>query len=115
MPFKIGQKVFCINADAARCDGRRELVRGSTYTVRWVGHATHLIHGTYLGVRLEEIYRSENGGRWPQYPDMTDTPFCVGRFRPVVKRETNISIFREMLTNCKRENVMGYDGELTGG
>lgn len=101
--FRVGQKVVCINdADGEShwlvptvgdMDG---LTRGCVYTVREIYF--DVVWAKTL-VRLEEIRRP---------PCLLDgQPFECGfypeRFRPVVDRKTDISIFTAMLTDTKVE------------
>lgn len=81
--FRIGQKVVCVNA--APDKGRtfphgKELVLSAIYTVQSTG-----LRGPYdfsSCIALTEI---------------PDWQYRVTRFRPVVDRKTDISIFTEML------------------
>lgn len=94
MAFHVGQKVVCVDAKS-KIGRRTPLVRGATYTVRWSGlFANHWTNGVSVPcVRVAEITR-------PCLDDITneDTPFGSCRFRPVIERKTDISIFTEMLT-----------------
>ena len=97
--FYVGQKVACVDADAVEGDGRVRLREGRIYTVRKI--ATHSVRWFRLPkfkdehrvVWLEEI--TDRPG--------DDTPYCVLRFRPVVERKTDISIFTAMLNPSKVE------------
>lgn len=84
MAFRVGQKVECINDKPDRW-GRAVLVqKGEVYTVAavfdWFG---------LPGLLLEEVKTKEAPG-WHAL-----------RFRPVVERKTDISIFTAMLTPSK--------------
>ena len=99
--FHIGQRVVCVDAKPPRPDGNRYLVEGAIYTIRWVGmhHDLHGIYGTHLRVRLEEVRR-------PRCPKtrVVDMPYGAFRFRPIVERETDISVFEAILDKAtKRE------------
>ena len=56
-----------------------------------------LIYGLYPCVRLEEIYRP----RCPLTGEV-DTPYGAFRFRPIVERTTDISIFEAILDGATR-------------
>src|ERR1700687_6044735 len=94
--FRVGQKVVCVDdmghgrySPFATCNFDLEgLRKGEVYTIRDIGRA--------LGVdvvRLEEIHRSYSSF-------VGDENFYAGqRFRPIVERQTDISIFTKMLTD----------------
>ena len=84
--FRVGQKVVCV--DASRFE--QYLDEGRVYTIT-------SINAPYLRVDC----RSANvtGG-----PD--DYGYDASRFRPIVERKTDISIFKAMLTPAgKKERV----------
>jgi hypothetical protein len=97
--FHVGQKVVCVDADPCTytpagvgdLDG---LTRGEIYTIRRIGESPFW-SGT-PNVWLVEISRPLFFGGEPGYH--------TGRFRPVVERKTDISIFQAML-NPKHEQV----------
>ncbi len=94
MMFHVGQKVVCID-DTRREFGLREwdnrLRRGIIYTIRWVGK---------YGVKLVEINRRTR--------HVSDTYYFADRFRPVIERKTDISIFTAMLAPTSiRDSVKG--------
>lgn len=94
MNFRIGQKVVCI--DAKHLPGMRPdipIVAGEIYTIRWIG----ILRGVPM-VRVEEHFRPNS---WPE----PDIPMLAERFRPVVEKKTDISIFTEMLKPKQRERV----------
>lgn len=84
MNFRVGQKVVCIDASKSWRGDISDLVKGATYTVREV---------FMFGVTLDEVPLPEDY-LW----------FNGHRFRPVVERKTDISIFTKMLTDT-REHV----------
>jgi hypothetical protein len=94
MTFRVGQKVVCVRDDCAREDGVIELVKGQIYTIRWCG-----LDGdgrtSWSCVRLDEIFRDASV---LGYRNNIDCPFAANRFRPIVERKTDISIFTRMLT-----------------
>jgi len=86
MTFRIGQKVVCVDAVGS------ELIFGGVYTIkkvianlsRWRG-----VVGNWTAVQL--------------YETAAESPyvgFCSERFKPVDERQTDISIFREMLVEA---------------
>lgn len=84
MTFRVGQKVVCVDAKGS------ELVLGKVYTIlhiryhvcRWRGQT-----GDWAALKLHEV-RAE-----PQFYG-----FCSERFKPIEKRQTDISVFTAMLT-----------------
>jgi hypothetical protein len=103
MTFYVGQKVVCVDAACTTVLGLQELIEGSTYTIRWVGHAPHkqLRNGrfsTTVCVRLVEILRDTC-----PTTGIVDLPFNIQRFRPVVERKTSIEIFKRMLNPSDRK------------
>ena len=84
MTFRVGQKVVCMDATNTNTLGTPELVKGRIYTLASV----------YLGlVTLVEPTLPVMGFQRPAYIE-----FRESRFRPVVERKTDISIFTAMLT-----------------
>lgn len=99
MNFHVGQKVVCIDAGQTNRIGFQELEKGRVYTVRWVGVDENMnplrpeLNVTLIRIRLVEVARLSA-------PDM-DVPFSSYRFRPVIERKTDISIFTEMLRDVR--------------
>lgn len=89
--FQVGQKVICVD-DAQIIPSSNPIDQiplecGSIYTVRWIGPQYFSgLDKIVLSVRLEETLRP------------FDYPFGADRFRPVVERKTDISVFTRMLT-----------------
>lgn len=94
MTFRVGQKVVCVDASGGpgRWIGDEALERDSIYTI----HSLFIHPKGSTCVRLVEVKRSidcviEHGhdgyGAW--------------RFRPVVERQTDISVFTEILRTTK--------------
>lgn len=84
MAFRVGQKVVCV--DVSNDDGKQWIgddtpVVGEIYTVSAVGLTER---GKY-GIQLVELRRPRRWG------------YQARRFRPVVERKTDISIFTAML------------------
>ena len=96
MNFRVGQKVVCVDdaedfPDVEGIDWRPlEIKKGNIYVVRWCGPHTDNILGTEICVRLVGFVRPDD--------DYDDLPFRASRFRPIVERETDISVFTRMLT-----------------
>jgi hypothetical protein len=92
MAFYVGQKVVCVDDEVQEADLKQRIRRGEIYTV-----AKFYPHGSPKGVTLR--YR-----RGCPCVDLCgiirtdDTPYAAARFRPVVERPTDISIFKAMLT-----------------
>ena len=84
MTFRVGQKVVCVNP----CN---DLVRGRVYTILKTGVCFH--DGKNRSIVLVDQTRfGAPSGR---------LPFFAERFRPVVERKTDISIFTQMLKPSK--------------
>lgn len=95
MTFRIGQKIVCVDDVFTAADGGGDLPkRGCVYTVRWIG--CRPTDGDTPGVMLYEIH----GGFTPFGIEYC---FAVHRFRPLVERKTDISIFKRMLNPSKVE------------
>lgn len=96
--FHVGQKVVCVNDEPNffRVPGIRYLDRdfplknGKVYTI--IAITEEPIDGSKRVLLAEIPLRSE-----------IDKGFCRQRFRPVVERKTDISIFQAMLTGKKVE------------
>lgn len=103
MTFRIGQKVVCVrNAPQGQeikystVLQSKKLKIGSTYTIRDIDMRAVHLHGVAT-VRLDEIvnetYMSSVGEWETGYPET-----C---FRPIVDKQTDISIFTAMLNTKK--------------
>lgn len=91
MRFHVGQKVVCVDDDPEGHPGLFP-VAGQIYTIRWVGMFFNPWFKTNkFCVHLIEINRPAG--------NLTRcvVPYRASRFRPVVERKTDISIFTEML------------------
>lgn len=88
MAFYVGQKVVCVDAGIGKLSMRKaNLEEGAVYTISkvidWFGHVgLHLVEAKPL----------------PGY-----SGFAAERFRPIVERKTDISIFKAMLNHSKQE------------
>lgn len=93
--FHVGQKVVCIDAkkynfpDEVYLEDHFEIEEGKVYTVRSVGFDEFRKQDVI--VRLFEIYREPGGD------ETEESGFLARRFRPVVTRKTDISIFTDIL------------------
>lgn len=85
MSFHVGQNVICVDADDTNSHGAPELTKGATYIVRWCGD-----HFDEISVRLVGVGRPHLLARW------SDFPFRASRFRPLIERKTDISIFNKI-------------------
>ncbi len=102
--FTVGQKVVCVDAKTNRGDQYlSELKEGAVYLVRKV--AVQEIPDVFepeLSVWLEGITREVFSSE-----DLSiicdDFGFRPSRFRPIVERKTDISIFKAMLTPSKEQ------------
>jgi hypothetical protein len=83
MNFRVGQKVVCVDSATRFIPGSTGLVEGAIYTVIETG--VGLFCGELWITVAEVAARSDEG-------------FFANRFRPVVERKTDISIFKKMLT-----------------
>jgi hypothetical protein len=99
--FRIGQKVVCVDDDPNRdslmvprhlliknLDGLR---RAEIYTIRAMAFERAHNGSQVLCVWLKEIVRPIEGA------DTEEPGYAVERFRPLVERKTDISIFKKLL------------------
>lgn len=97
MTFYVGQKVVCVYAGGDPAfddwDESERIVVGQIYTIRRV----YIDHDGEDCVWLDEVQRSHLS-RIDWGPDVG---YGAYRFRPVVERKTDISIFEEILRNTK--------------
>lgn len=93
--FHVGQKVVCVNDDPGYSSVPGNLLDGlkanTIYTVRGEVHLTNGDRCIYLN----EIVRPLEPA--PRY-GVRELPYLAARFRPIVDKKTDISIFQEM---CK--------------
>lgn len=100
MTFRIGQKVVCVDDSGGNyspwpisidstVDG---LTKNRVYHIRRVGK--------YRGAKV--VWLAEiNRGRCSNHPRAGEVGFARERFRPLIERKTDISIFTEILHNTK--------------
>lgn len=95
--FRVGQKVVCIDASERKGPGKYTVlpVQGRVYTVRGISAWQWNCGFSGVGLYLEEIHR-------PPTPQ-GEAPWGCWRFRPVVERKTDISIFKALLTPSKEK------------
>lgn len=96
MSFHVGQKVVCVSGPLIKVlDGRPLPTVGDVYTIRAIKRGFHRDFGR--SVLLNEIVS-------PTHPeDGQELGFFAIRFRPVIERKTDISIFTAMLKPSKVE------------
>ena len=96
MSFRIGQKVVCINAENF-CGGTwtpgYELIKGEIYTI------------THLGLLIGSGRPGCNIAELPPHP-RHECRFGIFRFRPLVDRKTDISIFTRMLDGVRDKETI---------
>lgn len=93
MSFYRGQKVMCIDDKPRGYWATCEVKRGEIYTIRAIDLHPDLFPNEYYGLYLEEIVLQPHA-RWPDW----EPSFFIGRFRPLVEHETDISIFKMLET-----------------
>ncbi len=104
MTFHVGQKVVCVDDEWKDVNWKyipSRPVRGQVYTVRSV-HITERTDGPEVSMLLNEITNPIVA--WPKI-GKSEGDFPAYRFRPVIERKTDISIFTAMLTPKQRERV----------
>ena len=91
MPFHVGQRVVCVDATRIKNDAA-PLNKGAIYTVREL----ECDEDEGYGLRLCEIVNRN-------HPTIgTEISYYSRRFRPIVNRKTDISIFTKMLVPQKQ-------------
>lgn len=111
MPFQEGQRVVCVNDDWRVDHPRRQVwldrmphlpKRGRFYTIRRCEAARG---ADYLfGVLLVELVNPS--AIWPGLPNAREGWFRSERFRPVVPRKTDISIFERIAQGADAPGVL---------
>ncbi len=106
--FQVGQKVVCVDDRygaysaylTGACMGQGQVnlyvKRGAIYTIREIG-CVHRCAPSLLCVRVVEIKLDEE-----------DSPLAAARFRPVVERKTDISVFQHLLDEVNTGKVMAW-------
>jgi hypothetical protein len=92
MTFRVGQKVVCVDASVGKNIAIKLLVVGHVYTIKRISHGYS--DGGY-GLHMAEL---------PElYSALGQTiGWAFDRFRPIVERKTDISIFTAMLNPTKQ-------------
>lgn len=85
--FVVGQRVVCVHAGDTNILGEPEIIEGKIYTV-----AAVLIDDDEPCVKLAEPTIPLSGGYRAR-----DVPFLAWRFRALAERQTDISVFTEIL------------------
>lgn len=98
MNFRVGQKVVCVDDSIGCWVKHKTLEAGRVYTIRGFDVVDVVGHP---GVFLEEVI-NENYPPCTRWSDI-EISYRPERFRPVIERKTDISIFTEMLTPKQRE------------
>lgn len=104
MIFRIGQKVVCVDDSVVvgLWDGGFNVKKGAVYTVRGIEPPCECLGASYGGLFLCEVVDVPEstccGVREPSYR--------AYRFRPIVERKTDISIFKKLLTSAQRKREL---------
>ena len=96
--FHIGQRVICVDAKGTHVLEIAELQERAIYVVRWTGSMADFKYycdsekyaPNEAGVRITGIVRGTE-----------DFPFAAWRFRPLIERKTDISVFEEILRSTR--------------
>lgn len=88
--FRVGQKVVCVDASGVASPF---IVRGRVYTITGFDNR-RAGNSDQPGLYLAEVRAVETRENYAS--------FLARRFRPIVERKTDISIFTKMLTPKKR-------------
>lgn len=87
MTFRVGQKVVCVRGPIYFTKAPHDVCVGKIYTVREL----RLSRRNEPGILVDEIHN-------PIHPKIgREYGFIAARFRPVVERKTDISVFTAML------------------
>lgn len=91
--FRVGQKVVCVDASGAASPF---IIKGGIYTIAGFD-ARRASNSDRPGLFLAEVDSTDRGRYYGS--------FLANRFRPVVERKTDISIFKAMLnpSNLREE------------
>lgn len=92
MTFRVGMKVVCVD-DSDSWRGPTSVRKGIIYTIR----ALRMAPDGECGVELIEVKSRAPFG------------FFQDRFRPIVERKTDISVFTEILRKAKIPALIGNE------
>lgn len=92
--WKVGDQIVCVDASPTHVYGHTDLVAGAVYTIRRMGIDKYYQRPC---VWLVEVVRSVENGceKWGEIG------LNIARFRPIQKRQTDISCFKAILANPK--------------
>lgn len=110
--FHIGQKVVCITRKSlypnyiGRLRNPPLLKVGGIYTIREIDLRYIDLVGQ-PGVRLEELRFPPRESVW----GMTELALAMSRFRPIIERKTDISVFTDMLLRAPTKETIAVSGD----
>ena len=107
LDWKAGDKLVCVSTwkSSIECDpGCVEVgpVEGQIYTIRSMVSALEK-DGEQIGVRLVEFINPQNPRRRPDHGGSQEVGFRAARFRPVQKRNADISVFTALLNPSDKD------------
>lgn len=95
--FRVGQKVVAIAKQVGGYGDEAEPIVGSVYTIRSIDlDRAPTVYP--IGLRLVEIVNKPRSYRGLNGDVFHEGSFGAHKFRPLVERKTDISIFKAMLT-----------------
>lgn len=107
--FYTGQKVVCVDDSMKthetvslkphQTSGLDGLTKGRVYTVRKVQHVQRIFCRPADEVLLDEIVRAPHIDYLSE-PLIKEVGYLTCRFRPLQTKETDISVFKRMLTDA---------------
>ncbi len=103
MAFYLGQKVVCVDDVAFEADGVQRLFADRVYTVREYLPDYDALNRRYYPDERSCLRLFEIQGRNGKTPDV---PYAAARFRPVVERKTDISVFTALLDTKRVPEVV---------
>lgn len=101
--FRVGQKVVCEDAFVWRVRGGKSersvtgLRVGAVYTICAIRYLPDATYRGFAGNYVLDLVEVKPDGSW-----RGSKGFAARRFRPVVERKTDISIFKAMLNPSKQ-------------
>jgi hypothetical protein len=110
MTFRVGQKVVCVGGDDpfpnVWSDIKTNVTTGHIYTVRDVDISYVPFYGC-AGIRVEEEFIDPINYKG----ELIEPAILAIHFRPVVEKQTDISIFTALLNTKQRENALCGNGD----